>query len=68
MQEGTGERIERSIPILERPEIKQRVERVRGLVEQVDGRVRTIVHDRPMVAVGAALGFGYLMGRLLGRR
>ena len=67
MQE-TSDRIERSIPILERPEIKQRVERVRGLVEQVDGRVRTVVHDRPMVAVGAALGFGYLMGRLLGRR
>ena len=67
MQE-TGDRIERSIPILDRPEVKQQVERVRGLVEQVDGRVRTVVQDRPMVAVGAALGFGYLMGRLLGRR
>lgn len=67
MQE-TGERIERSIPILDRPEVKQQVERVRGLVEEVDGRVRTVVHDRPLVAVGAALAFGYVMGRLLGRR
>jgi ElaB/YqjD/DUF883 family membrane-anchored ribosome-binding protein len=68
MQE-TGDRIEgHSVPILERPEVKQQVERVRGLVEQVDGRVRTVVQDRPMVAVGAAIGIGYLMGRLLARR
>lgn len=67
MQE-TGDRIEGSIPILDRPEVKERVERVRSLVEQVDGRVRTVVHDRPLVAMGAALAFGYAMGRLLGRR
>ena len=67
MQE-TGDRIERSIPILDRPEVRERVERVRGLVEQVDGRVRTVVNERPLVAVGAALAFGYAMGRLLGRR
>jgi hypothetical protein len=41
---------------------------VRGLVEDVDGRVRNVVQDRPLVAVGAALAFGYLMGRLLARR
>jgi hypothetical protein len=67
MQE-TGDRIERSIPILDRPEVKHQVERVRGLVEQFDGRMRTVVNERPLVAVGAALAFGYAMGRIFGRR
>jgi ElaB/YqjD/DUF883 family membrane-anchored ribosome-binding protein len=67
MQEAS-ERIERSVPILDRPEVKEQVERVRGLVEDVDGRVRDLVKERPLVAVGAALAFGYLMGRLLARR
>ena len=68
MQEAASERIDRNVPILDRPEAKEQVERVRGLVEQVDGRVRTVVNERPLVAVGAALAFGYAMGRLLGRR
>jgi ElaB/YqjD/DUF883 family membrane-anchored ribosome-binding protein len=63
-----SERIERTVPILDRPEVKEQVERVRGLVEDVDGRVRNVVQDRPLVAVGAALAFGYVMGRLLARR
>lgn len=67
MQEAS-ERIDRSVPILDRPEVKEQVERVRGLVEDVDGRVRNVVQDRPLVAVGAALAFGYVMGRLLARR
>lgn len=67
MQEATSERIDRSVPILDRPEVKQQVERVRGLMEDVDGRVRNVVQDRPLVAVGAALAFGYVMGRLLAR-
>jgi hypothetical protein len=67
MQQAS-ERIARSVPILDRPEVKERVERVRGLVEEVDVRVRHVVQDRPLVAVGAALAFGYAMGRLLARR
>jgi ElaB/YqjD/DUF883 family membrane-anchored ribosome-binding protein len=67
MQEAS-ERIDRNVPILDRPEVKEQVERVRGLVEDVDGRVRNVVQNRPLVAVGAALAFGYLMGRLLARR
>lgn len=67
MQEAS-ERIDRNVPILDRPEVKEQVERVRGLVEDVDGRVRNVVQDRPLVAVGAALAFGYVMGRLLARR
>jgi len=63
-----SERIDRSVPILDRPEVKEQVERVRGLLEDVDGRVRNVVQDRPLVAVGAALAFGYVMGRLLARR
>lgn len=66
MQEAS-ERIDRNVPILDRPEVKEQVERVRGLVEDVDVRVRNVVQDRPLVAVGVALAFGYVMGRLLGR-
>ena len=32
MQEATSERIDRGVPILDRPEVKEQVERVRGLV------------------------------------
>jgi len=64
MQEAS-ERIARAVPILDRPEVKEQVERVRDLAEEVDGRVRSVVKDRPLVAVGAALAFGYVMGRLL---
>lgn len=67
MQEAS-ERIDRNVPILDRPEVKEQVERVRDLAEDVDGRVRNVVKDRPLVAVGAALAFGYVMGRLLRRR
>jgi ElaB/YqjD/DUF883 family membrane-anchored ribosome-binding protein len=68
IQETASERIDRNVPILDRPEVKEQVERVRGLVEDVDGRVRNVVQDRPLVAVGAALAVGYVMGRLLARR
>ena len=67
MQEA-GEEIERSVSILERPEVKEQVERVRGQLEKLDTQVRRVVQERPLVAVGAALAFGYALGRLLARR
>jgi len=67
MQEAS-ERIERSVPILELPEVKEQVERVRGHLEELDTQVRRVVQDRPLVAVGVALIVGYTLGRLLARR
>jgi len=55
-------------PILERPEIKEQVERVRTQLDELDARARRLVQERPLVAVGAALAFGYVLGRLLARR
>jgi len=63
-----SERIEQSTPILERPDVKEQVERVRTQLEELDAQVRRVVQDRPLVAVGAALVFGYALGRLLARR
>jgi ElaB/YqjD/DUF883 family membrane-anchored ribosome-binding protein len=67
MQEAS-ERIERSVPILELPEVKEQVERVRSHLEELDTQVRRVVQDRPLVAVGVALIVGYTLGRLLARR
>jgi len=67
MQEAS-ERIEQSVPILEIPEVKEQVERVRGHLEELDTQVRRVVQDRPLVAVGVALIVGYTLGRLLARR
>lgn len=64
-----SERIEEIItPILERPEVKEQVDRVRTQLEELDTRARRVVQERPLVAVGAALVFGYALGRLLARR
>ena len=65
---GMNERIEEAAALLDHPELKERVERVRGQLEEMDGQVRRVVQDRPMVAVGVALLFGYAVGRLLARR
>jgi ElaB/YqjD/DUF883 family membrane-anchored ribosome-binding protein len=64
-----SERVEQIItPILDRPEVKEQVERVRTQIEEIDAQLRQVVQDRPLVAVGAALVFGYALGRLLARR
>jgi ElaB/YqjD/DUF883 family membrane-anchored ribosome-binding protein len=62
------ERVEGSVPILELPEVKEQVGRARGHLEELDTQVRRVVQDRPLVAVGVALIFGYTLGRLLARR
>jgi ElaB/YqjD/DUF883 family membrane-anchored ribosome-binding protein len=66
--QAASERVERAAPILDRPEVKEQVERVRGQLEELDTQVRRMVQERPLVAVGIALVFGYALGRLLARR
>ena len=66
--QAASERLDRDVPLLERPEVKAQVERVRTQLEELDAQVRRVVQDRPLVAVGAALVFGYALGRLLARR
>jgi ElaB/YqjD/DUF883 family membrane-anchored ribosome-binding protein len=68
MMQATSERLERDVPLLERPEVKEQVERVRGHLEELDTQVRRLVQEQPLVAVGVALAIGYALGRLLGRR
>jgi ElaB/YqjD/DUF883 family membrane-anchored ribosome-binding protein len=65
---AASERAERSVPILEQPEVKEQVERVRDRLEELDVQVRRVVQEQPLVAVGVALAFGYALGRLLARR
>lgn len=63
-----NDRIGEVASMLERPAVKERVEQVRGQLEELDGQMRRMVQDRPMVAVGAAVVAGYVLGRLLARR
>jgi ElaB/YqjD/DUF883 family membrane-anchored ribosome-binding protein len=62
------ERSERIVPILDRPEVREQMDRVRGRLGQLDTEVRHLVREQPLVAVGVALGIGYALGRLLARR
>jgi ElaB/YqjD/DUF883 family membrane-anchored ribosome-binding protein len=62
------EMMDEATSVLDRPEIKEKVERVRGQLADMDTQARRAVQDQPLVAVGAALAFGYLLGRLLARR
>lgn len=63
-----NDRIAEVASMLDRPAVKERVEQVRGQLEELDGQMRRMVQDRPMVAVGAAVVAGYVLGRLLARR
>ncbi len=63
-----SERIEEATHILENPELKEQVERVRTQLEKLDAQARNLVQEQPLVAVGVALVFGYALGRLLARR
>ena len=54
--------------LLEAPEVKEQIHRAKAKVEDLDTRLRRIVEDKPLVAVGAALAVGYVLGRWLWRR
>lgn len=60
--------IENGSDLLERPAVKRQLERARESFGELDAQVRRLVQERPMIAVGAALFFGYALGRLLVRR
>ena len=51
--------IDEATGLLERPEVRERIDRVRGQLAEIDTQARRAVQDQPMVAVGAALAFGY---------
>ena len=53
---------------LDRPEIRRQLDRARARLDDLDSQVRKLVQDRPAIAVGGALVFGYVLGRLLLRR
>jgi len=63
-----SERIEELPPILDRPEVKEQLEHARTQLERIDAQARRLVQEQPLLAVGAALVFGYALGRLLARR
>ena len=44
-----------------------RVTEVRGRVTDVEEHARTLIRQRPVVAVLAAVGVGYLVARLVSR-
>jgi ElaB/YqjD/DUF883 family membrane-anchored ribosome-binding protein len=49
-------------------ELEEPLDRMREEVEELDARLRRLVQARPLVAVGAAVAIGYVLGRLLARR
>ena len=66
--QAASERLDRDVPLLERPEVKAQVERARSQLAELDTQVRRAVQDQPLLALGVALVFGYALGRLLARR
>ena len=54
--------------LLERPEVRDQLDRMRGQIDELDAQTRRLVQDRPLVALGAALVLGYALGRLLAPR
>ncbi|HEX5066451.1 MAG TPA: hypothetical protein VFY49_10070 [Myxococcota bacterium] len=57
-----------SVTSLDRPRIEKQLARARARFDDLDVQVRKLVQERPVAAVGAALLFGYALGRLLLRR
>jgi ElaB/YqjD/DUF883 family membrane-anchored ribosome-binding protein len=48
-------------------EVTGRLEDVRGYADDAGEWLRTLARERPMVALGVAVGVGFLVGRLLSR-
>jgi hypothetical protein len=57
-----------NVTALDRPEVRRQLDRARARLDDLDSQVRKLVQDRPAIAVGGALVFGYMLGRLLLRR
>ena len=49
-------------------DLKERLSGLRATLEDLDAQARSAVKERPMLALGMALAFGYLVGRALARK
>ncbi len=47
--------------------MEARVEDLRGYAESADTAIREFARERPLLAIGCALGLGFLIGRLASR-
>ncbi len=48
-------------------DVEDRLEGMRGYADDAGEWVRTMARERPMVALGVAVGLGFVVGRLLSR-
>jgi len=62
--ENAGHRTGNGSP-LEAPELDEAIERAKAQLHDLDTRARRFIQDQPLIAVGAALAVGYVLGRLL---
>ena len=47
--------------------VEARVDDLRGYAESADSAIREFARERPLLALGCALGLGFLIGRLASR-
>ncbi len=48
-------------------ELQDRLEGLRGYAENLDGWIRSMARERPLLAIGLAVGVGFLVGRIASR-
>jgi ElaB/YqjD/DUF883 family membrane-anchored ribosome-binding protein len=48
-------------------EVEDRLEGMRGYADEAGQWIRALARERPLVAIGLAVGVGFLAGRLLSR-
>lgn len=48
-------------------DVEDRLEGMRGYADDAGAWIRTLARERPMVALGVAVGVGFIVGRLLSR-
>jgi ElaB/YqjD/DUF883 family membrane-anchored ribosome-binding protein len=49
-------------------QIEQGIDEVRDDLAQLDHQVRSVLRERPFVALGTMMAAGFFLGRVLGRR
>ncbi len=50
------------------PEVEQRAALLRVMLGEIDAKTRTLVKQRPLLALGITLALGYVLGRALARK
>jgi ElaB/YqjD/DUF883 family membrane-anchored ribosome-binding protein len=48
-------------------DVEERLDEMRGYADDAGEWVRTLARERPLVALGIAVGLGFVVGRLLSR-